>query len=61
MALIMLKPSGPAGNPFVAPKTELGKAVFLFKVAFIATVNIFPSIAYTDAVKSKGGQPVRNN
>jgi len=54
MALIMLKLSGPTGNPFVALKTELGKAVFSFKVAFVATVNMFLSIANTDAVKSKG-------
>ena len=61
MALTVLKPSGPTGDPFVALKTELGKAVFPSKVALVATVNMLPPIAYTDAVESKGSQPVRNN
>lgn len=61
MALTVLKPSGPTTDPFVALKTELGKAVFPSKVALMATVNMFPPIARIDAVKSKGGQPIRNN
>lgn len=54
MALTVLKPPGPTGDPFVALKTELGKAAFLVKVALVATVNMFPPIANTDAVESKG-------
>jgi hypothetical protein len=54
MALTVLKPSGLTGDPFVALKTELGKAVFPFKVALVATVNMLPPIANTDAVESKG-------
>lgn len=53
VALAVLKPSGPASDPLVALKTELGKAVFPFKVALVATVNMFPPIANTDAVESK--------
>ena len=55
MALIVLKSFDLAGDPFIASKTELGKAVFPFKVALVATVNMFSPIAHTDAVKSKGG------
>ena len=53
MALTVLKPSGPTGEPFVALKTKLGKAVFPFKVALVATVNMFPPISDIDAVKPK--------
>ena len=53
MALTVLKPSGPTGDPFVALKTYHCKAVFLFKVTLMATVNMFPPIANTDAVESK--------
>ena len=59
VALTVLKPSGPTGDLFVALKTELGKAVFPFKVALVATENMFPPIANTDTVVF--GQPVRNN
>ena len=61
MALTVLKPFGPTGDPFVILETELGRAVFPFKVALVATVNMFPPIAHTDAVESKGSQPVRNS
>ena len=54
MALTVLKPSGPTGDLFVALKTELGKAIFPFKVALVATVNMFPPIANSDAVEPKG-------
>ncbi len=54
MALTVLKPSGLTSDPFVALKIELGKAVFPFKVALVATVNMFPPIANTNAVESKG-------
>lgn len=54
MALIVLKPSGLTSNLFVALKIELGKAVFHFKVALIVTVNIFPPIANTNTIESKG-------
>jgi len=53
VALTVLKPSGPTGDPFVALKTKLGKAVFPFQLALVATVNMFPPIANTDAVESK--------
>lgn len=51
VALTVLKPSGPTGDPLVALKTKLGKAVFPFKVALAATVNMFPPIVNTDAVE----------
>ena len=53
VTLAVLKPSGPTGDPLVALKTELGKPVFPFKVALMATVNMFPPIGDTDAVESK--------
>ncbi len=55
MALIVFKPSGPTSNLFVVLKTELGKAVFPFKVALVVTVNMFLPIAHTNAIESKGG------
>ena len=51
--LTVLKPSGPIGDPFVALKIKLGKAVFLFKDALVAAVNMFPPISHVDAVKPK--------
>ena len=53
MALIVLKPSGRSSNPLVILKIKLGKAVFLFKVAFIVIVNIFLSISNINPVKPK--------
>jgi len=47
----VLKPSGPISDPLVALKIKLGKAVFPFKVALAATVNMFPPIANTDAIE----------
>ena len=54
IALIVRKPSSPTSNPFVVLKTELGKAMFPFKVALIVMVNMFPPIANTNAVESQG-------
>ena len=53
MELTVLKPSGSIGDPFVAMETKLGKAVFLFKDALAAAVNMFPPISDVDAVKPK--------
>ncbi|MCJ1427230.1 hypothetical protein MMC29_005133 [Sticta canariensis] len=53
VVLTVLKPSGPIGDPFVALKTKLGRAVFLFQDALLAAVNMFPPISDIDAVKSK--------
>lgn len=39
MALIVPKPARPIGDPFVALKTKLGKAVFLYEIALMAAVN----------------------
>lgn len=61
MTLTVLKLSDPTSDSFVALETELGKAIFPFKVALIATVNMLSFIAYTDAVESKNDQSVRNN
>ena len=61
MMLTVLKPSGPTGDPFVTLETELGKAVFPFKVALMTMVNMLPPIAHTNAVELKDGQPVCNS
>ena len=53
MALIVLKPSGRRGDLLVVLKIKLGKAVFLFKVALIVTVNIFLPINNIDLIKPK--------
>lgn len=57
MALTVLKPSGPTGDPFVALQTKLGKAVFPFKVALVATVNMFPPVSSTDAMDFLSASP----
>jgi hypothetical protein len=49
----VFKLSGLTDDLFIILKTELSKAVFPFKSAFIITVNIFLSIANTDIIKSK--------
>ena len=49
----MLKLSGRSGNPLVALKIKLGKAVFPFKVALIVTVNMFLPISNIDPIKPK--------
>jgi hypothetical protein len=53
VALVVLKPSGPTSKLLVVLKTELGKAVFPFKVALIVIVNMFPPIANTNTIESK--------
>lgn len=61
MTLTVLKLSDLTSDSFVALKTELGKVIFPFKIAFIATINMLSFIVYTDAVKLKNDQSVRNN
>ena len=51
--MTVLKPSGRSGDPLVALKTKLGKAVFPFKIALMATVNMFPPISNVDPIKPK--------
>ena len=51
--LTVLKPSSSISDPFVTLETKLGKAVFLFKDALMAVVNMFPPISHVDAVKPK--------
>jgi len=51
VVLIVLKPSGPTSNPLVVLKIKLGKAIFPFKVALTATVNMFLPIANTNTVE----------
>jgi hypothetical protein len=53
MALTVLKPSGPNGDPFVALKAKLGKAVFTFKVGLVAMVNMLPPVGNIYAVEWK--------
>lgn len=53
VALTVLKPSGRSGDSLVALKTKLGKAVFPFKIALMATENMFPPISNIDPVKPK--------
>ena len=61
MVLTVLKSFSPTGDSFIALKTELSKAIFPFKIALVATVNMFPPIAHTDTVELKDDQPVHNN
>ena len=49
----MLKLSSRSGDPLVALKTKLGKAIFPFKVALIAIVNIFLLISNINPIKLK--------
>ena len=53
MALVVLKLFRPVNDPFVALETKLGKAIFPFQVALIATINMFLSIGNIDAIKLK--------
>ena len=49
----MLKPSGPNNNPFIILKAKLSKAVFIFKVGFVITVNMLPPLGNIYAVERK--------
>ena len=55
MMLTMLRlSSNRSDNPLVALKTKFGKVVFLFKIAFMATVvDMFSFIGNVDPVRSR--------
>ena len=60
MVLAVREPFRPVGDPVVALKTKLGKAVFLFQVTLATAVNMFPPGCDVDAVITTC-QPISNN
>ncbi len=53
MTLTVLKSFDLTDDSFVTLKAQLDKVVSIFKIALVATINMFSSIDNTDAVKSK--------
>ena len=60
MVLAVRKPLGPVGDPVVALKTKLGKAVLLFQVTLTTAVNMFPPVCDVDAGNTSC-QPISND